>query len=299
VDSKLEREIHFKQHDDIDAAGEWRLYEVDEAGVQLGIDWQPSTDELTFSAKNLQLREGLGTDFQFAFDFFDVEEVAFDSEFLESSAITAELQFQPTDSKTSISLFGTGREVNSYSLHICAVKKGESEYRRVTGLPAYEGEISLEYSTDHIGIDVGLSEKRYGKLVSQVMGKPISEFRLNISLVKGLYEESTYGSSFKALCGGTKIVPSDNSETSPYRLGHQIGCLNIGFISESDMGTGEGFSSFDMLEPSERLSSLEYQQLTNSLMAKLVSSQQELLKLKLPLWVGASALCLLLIKLWV
>lgn len=293
---QLEREIHFKQHDDIDAAGEWRLYEVDEAGVQLGIDWQPSTDELTFSAKNLQLREGLGTDFQFAFNFFDAEEVAFDSEFLESSAITVELQFQPTDFKTSISLFGTGREVNSYSLRICAVKKGKSEYRRVTGIPAYGGEMSLEDTTDHIGIDVGLSEKRYGKLVSQVMGKPISEFRLKISLVKGLYEESTYGSSFKALCGGTKIVPSDNSETSPYWLGHQIGCLDIGFISESDMGTSEGFSSSDMLEPSERLSSLESQQLTNSLMAKLVSSQQELLKLKLPLWIGAGALCLLLIK---
>ena len=293
---QLEREIHFKQHDDINSAGEWRLYEVDEAGVQLGIDWQPSTDELTFSAKNLQLREGLGTDFQFAFNFFDVEDVTFDSEFLESSAITAELQFQPTDFKTSISLFGTGREVNSYSLRIYAVKKGKSEYRHVIGIPAYGGEMSLEDTTDHIGINVGLSEKRYGKLVSQVMGKPISEFRLSISLVKGLYEESTYGSSFKALCGETKIVPSDNSETSPYWLGHQIGCLNIGFISESDMGTSEGFSSFDTLEPSERLSSLESQQLTNSLMAKLVSSQQELLKLKLPLWIGAGALCLLLIK---
>lgn len=309
MDSKLEREIHFKKHDDQSRDDKWSLCEVNEAGVQVGADWEPWALGLTFSAVNVQLSEDLSTKSISALSF-EEERIKFDPKLLQSSVISGELNLIEPEVMypTNISFLGTGRSIESFSFHIRATKKGEDEYRIIRGIPSYEVGHGMEDFEDHIQIDIKVSEEQYGNLVRQITGKSFGGLELGISYVKGFYAQPFIHDEIKVL-SGQKVIASNDSDAKPYQL-KDIGELSIRVISTYNLAASESVRSSDIHnafdddtfrwdELDAGLFGVESQRATNALLAKLVSSQQELLKLKLPLWVGASALCLLLIKLWV
>ena len=309
MDSKLEREIHFKKHDSQSRDEKWSLYEVNEAGVQIGADWEPWALGLSFSAVNVQLAEDLSTQSIAALSFED-DRVKFDPKLLQSSVISGELNLIEMGEMypPNISFFGTGRSIESFSFHIRATKKGEDEYRIIRGIPSYEVGHGLEDFEDHIQIDIGVSEEQYGNLARQITGKSICRLELEISYIKGFYAQAFVHDDIKVLCG-QKVIMSNDSDAKLYQL-KDIGELNIRIISPNSLLATESVRSSDIQNAFDNdkfrwdefdggLFGVESLRATNALIAKLVSNQQELLKLKLPLWLGVSALCLLLIKLWV
>tara|TARA_R110000803_G_scaffold201313_1_gene266042 strand:+ start:409 stop:1368 length:960 start_codon:yes stop_codon:yes gene_type:complete len=316
--SKLEHEIHFNKHDDQSSDDKWSLYEVNEAGVQIGADWKPWKFSLSFSAIDLQLVEDLNTESMFIFSFED-ENFELNPELSESSKIFSMLQLSDSNRMDfsphppNVSFLGTSRSIKDFRIHIHAASKGKDGFRIIRGLPSYEISHGLEDHEDHednIEIDIEIAKDKYAKLARQITEKTISSFEVTIGAVKGLYAQPFIHDEIKVLCSNNdhKVIGSNNSDFCPYRL-MDIGELRIRVITKGNLAASESVRSSDIQnafdddtfqwdELDGGLFGIESLRTTNALIAKVVSNQQELLKLKLPLWIGVSALCLLLIKLW-
>ena len=176
------------------------IAEVNEKGEDVeGIEkWIPFHYSLFFEAKSIKYVPAFG----FERDASDIESEAesvkkpknkkpdskrFDVKFVDSEHISGSLQLDPDGRLSRISMFGTERKLNDFSLWITI---GKSERCRFWGYPQYSYEdADFRDSTepDQIGFEITIKEEKFRALANLIVTKSLSSLHLHISGAEGLY----------------------------------------------------------------------------------------------------------------
>lgn len=312
MDHHLEKQIRLKRRakDErlySDFHGAWCLEEIDDTGEKTGRDWIPWKWRLYFSVSELCLNQGFSLD----------NEQDKIQGFEESKVITGNLHpgicndGKYLQDNPWFSMLGTDRRITNFGIRIHAICNNESEYCNIEGFISYTAEIDYHKETepDYIVINLGLCETKFNQLANLISNKMIDVATINMRRVSGFYSvwrPSNETCSIKVLAPDSneqKIIMPEGCKVNPPRLG-EVGEFGLHLITRCKINPKQNFDVLDISKlfeeeddfSEEEIQIDEHEDINKLLLTAIVQNQLEILKLRVPIWIIAVLLAILVLS---
>ena len=307
MDHHLEKQIRLNNKTKYQSLYSWCLEEIDDTGEKTDRDWIPWKWRFYFTVSELRLDQSLRLD--------DEQDKA--KGFEESQIIAGNLH--PgicTDGKyleddPRFSMLGTDREITDFGIRIHAISGDESEYCKIFGFVSYTSEIDFYEQTepDFIQITVGLSEDKFNQLANLISNKMIDVARINVSKVSGFYSEwspDITTRSVKVLTSqkkDQKVIMPEGCKIDPPSLG-KVGEFELTLITRCKLFPKQNFETLNISKlfeeeddfSEEEIQIDEHEDINKLLLTAIVQNQLEILKLRVPIWIIAILLVILVLS---
>lgn len=313
----LDKKIRLNNHTEYKNLYSWCLQEIDDDGDQVGRDLIPWDWSFYFTASELRFSHGL--EFRQLFTFGDDEEEGKEATLKSGEVIFANLHPGVCDDgerlkdDPSFSMFGTDRAITEFSLRITVIDDDQKEHCSVWGSPSYtyENDFRTETNPDTVQIHLGVSKEKFDKLAALISNTKIDVCTVRVSKVAGFYSDwspSISTDSVKVLTRGSEqnIEFPEGCEIDPPRLG-EVGDFDLTLTTRCELNPKQSFKTpnisklfeedFEAYEEDE-VEAEAPTDIQKLLLAQIARNQQELLKLKTPVWLITLFLGLMLLSLW-
>lgn len=229
MDYHVDREIRLSEDSQYKNLYSWSLQEFASDGKKIGLDQIPWSWSLYFTASELRHNKSIRLEGQNGPEG-EVKKNKFAEE---SQSITAVLHSGVCgdgtclERDTTFSMFGTGRQIDQFYLHIYKLENGDTNERcNLWGCLSYTTDVDFHDETvdDTVAINLWLLPQRFEDLAEMVRSQGADVVRVRLGRVSGFYSEwspSVSANSVKILCVGNEqnIVLQEGCDISPPRLG--------------------------------------------------------------------------------
>jgi hypothetical protein len=228
MDYHLDRKVILSQESEHKSLYKWSLQEIDANGKKLGRDLIPWAWSFNFRASELSLRDTLSFEKKYKNGSREKEVISEDRRFIFARLTPERKRGQFRD--TTFSMFGTGRTIPRFELHIQKIENENEPERCVAwGCVSYTAEVDFRNETtdDCLIFMMYLSPSRFAAYAEKIASSAVDEVFLRVTGVSGFYSDwspSISTNHVKVLSGGGEheVAIPNNCTINPPRIGDVV-----------------------------------------------------------------------------
>jgi len=221
----LDHKVILSQDSEHKSLYKWSLQEMDTNGKKLGRDLIPWAWRFNFRASELSLRDTLSFETKYKDGSREKEVISADRRFIFARLTPERKRGQFRD--TTFSMFGTGRTIPQFELHIEKIEDENEQERCVAwGCVSYTAEVDFRNETieDCLIFMMYLSPRRFAAYAEKIASSAVDEVFLQVTGVSGFYSDwspSISTDHVKVLTGEQEheVAIPNNCTINPPRLG--------------------------------------------------------------------------------
>ena len=237
MDYDLEYKIEVRKEEKNKVLYEWYIAQIDDEGKEVGLVTKKC---IPFQGLASVIFKNISYTSTIEINSTEIPKESFqrqifeNNKFEKSEYIGGDLVYDPDDSVTQFSMFGTDRVIENIYLNIY---KSDHPSCFLTGSVSRTDEFEGFTSPDRISIKVGLVKKQFDEIVEKIQNKSISSIHLQLDNVDGFYANWNPVVSahyIKVLTRSHEIEIPKKADTQFKHLG-AIGELNLSITTTNEM----------------------------------------------------------------